>query len=560
MSTITTTGTPGTLLSTPDETFDDSMIASYGYFADHFEQVIYDILYGNGYAYSVSNTYLSAHLYGADGDVQVYGSGFYGSRSKISEIDFAGDGGTFVVKGSGSLNTARGTLTGSFTSIEAHHGSDGMLLEGRMNLDNNGYLVGTVTHQVAYSGSLTSEYFGKMSANSLNGTVTKVILHDNSGNSLTVTGKYTVAALQAVFDVTSTAEEVLNTASLFSGDDTFTVPDSAHAWHGFDGKDKLTGGALGDTLYGDEGNDTLYGLGGSDSLYGGNGDDILDGGTGADVMTGGAGNDKYFVDNSNDDIFENPGEGIDTVTTTVSFDLQAHGAHVEILVLAGTGNIDATGNDLANTITGNTGNNRIDGGMGADKMSGGTGNDTYVVDNIGDSITEKSGIDTIESSISYTLGKGLENLTLTGSDNIDGKGNTAANVMIGNSGQNTLNGDRGDDILDGGAGHDILTGGLGADRFVFSAATFDGVSDTITDFSVAQHDRLDIHDLLAGFDPLTSNLSDFVQVTNNGVDSFLIIDADGTGSGSSPVQVALLANVVLADETSLVASGNLIVS
>jgi serralysin len=193
-------------------------------------------------------------------------------------------------------------------------------------------------------------------------------------------------------------------------------------------------------------------------------------------------------------------------------------------------------------------------------MSGGTGNDTYVVDNIGDSITEKSGIDTIESSISYTLGKGLENLTLTGSDNIDGKGNTAANVMIGNSGQNTLNGDRGDDILDGGAGHDILTGGLGADRFVFSAATFDGVSDTITDFSVAQHDRLDIHDLLAGFDPLTSNLSDFVQVTNNGVDSFLIIDADGTGSGSSPVQVALLANVVLADETSLVASGNLIVS
>jgi Ca2+-binding RTX toxin-like protein len=293
MSTITTTGTPGTLLSTPDETFDDSMIASYGYFADHFEQVIYDILYGNGYAYSVSNTYLSAHLYGADGDVQVYGSGFYGSRSKISEIDFAGDGGTFVVKGSGSLNTARGTLTGSFTSIEAHHGSDGMLLEGRMNLDNNGYLVGTVTHQVAYSGSLTSEYFGKMSANSLNGTVTKVILHDNSGNSLTVTGKYTVAALQAVFDVTSTAEEVLNTASLFSGDDTFTVPDSAHAWHGFDGKDKLTGGALGDTLYGDEGNDTLYGLGGSDSLYGGNGDDILDGGTGADVMTGGAGNDKY---------------------------------------------------------------------------------------------------------------------------------------------------------------------------------------------------------------------------------------------------------------------------
>lgn len=560
MSTINTTGTLGTLLSIPDNTLDDSFAAGYGFFAGHFEQVIYDIFYGNGYAYSASNTYLSAHLYGANGDVQVYGSGFYGTRSRISEIDFAGDGGTFSVKGSGAWNAAKGTLTGSFTSIEAHHGSDGMLLEGRMNLDNNGYLVGSITHQVAYSGSLTSEYFGKMSANSLNGTLTKVILHDNSGNSLTVTGKYTVAAFQAVLDASATPEDVLNAASLFSGDDTFTVPDAAHAWHGFDGRDKLTGGALGDTLYGDEGNDTLYGLGGSDSLYGGNGDDILDGGTGDDALTGGAGNDKYFVDSSNDDVIEGAGGGVDTVTSAASFDLQAHGANVEILVLAGTAHIDATGNDLANTITGNTGNNRIDGGLGADKMSGGTGNDTYVVDNIGDTIVDKTGIDSVEASISYTLGKGLENLTLTGSDDIDGKGNTSANILTGNAGENMLNGDKGDDILDGGAGHDILTGGLGADRFVFSAATFDGVSDTVTDFSVSQHDRLDIHELLTGFDPLTDNLSDFVQVTNNGVDSFVTVDADGAASGASPVQVAMLANVVLADETALVAGGSLIVS
>ncbi len=132
------------------------------------------------------------------------------------------------------------------------------------------------------------------------------------------------------------------------------------------------------------------------------------------------------------------------------------------------------GNDIINggagndTLIGGAGNDTLNGGTGADSMVGGTGNDTYYVDNTGDRIIENAneGIDTVRSTITYTLGNNLENLILQGSGNINGTGNTLNNRITGNSGNNRLNGEAGNDTLIGGAGNDTLNGGSGADSMV----------------------------------------------------------------------------------------------
>ena len=68
----------------------------------------------------------------------------------------------------------------------------------------------------------------------------------------------------------------------------------------------------------------------------------------ADWMQGGAGNDTYVVDDVGDTVYESPGQGIDTIESTISYAL---GANVENVRLTGSAPIDATGNELVNTLT-----------------------------------------------------------------------------------------------------------------------------------------------------------------------------------------------------------------
>jgi serralysin len=303
-----------------------------------------------------------------------------------------------------------------------------------------------------------------------------------------------------------------------------------------------TGDADGDAfvsienLTGSSYSDILTGDGGANTLTGNSGSDVLDGGAGADIMIGGSGDDTYYVDNSADVVRESNNAGTDKIISTASYSL--HGCYVETLMLAGTANVNATGNNLDNLLFGNAGNNVldgsggndtlsffnataavtanlltgtatgagtdklvaienltgsayadsltgntldnvIDGGVGADTMSGGTGDDTYYVDNTGDNVVETSpsgGDDTIYSSVSYSLkGRFVEHLTLTGTADINATGNNQLDNLVGNDGNN---------ILDGQGGTNYLTGGAGADTFRFDSAIGGNNISAITDFTV----------------------------------------------------------------------------
>ena len=208
-------------------------------------------------------------------------------------------------------------------------------------------------------------------------------------------------------------------------------------------------------------------------------------------MTGGLGNDVYVVDSTDDDVIEYSGEGTDVIQANIAYTLVSN---VENLTLTGSGAINGTGNSLgnviigngaANVLTGGGGNDTLDGGAGNDSLLGGTGDDTYVVDAVGDSVTELAGAgtDLVRSSIAYTLGSNLENLTLAGSTAINGTGNGLNNVLTGNSSANTLAGDGGNDTLDGGEGNDTLVGGTGNDTYLVDAA-----GDVVTELASAGTD------------------------------------------------------------------------
>jgi Ca2+-binding RTX toxin-like protein len=281
----------------------------------------------------------------------------------------------------------------------------------------------------------------------------------------------------------------------------------------------------------------MYGLEGNDTLIGGYNTDVLDGGSGNDSMAGGKGNDGYSVDSANDIVTENLDEGTDTVNSSITYTL---GANVENLTLTGTSAINGTGNSLNNVITGNSGANILNGGTGIDTLIGGDGNDTYIVDSTTDTITETAtgGFDTVNSSVTYTLGDNLENLTLTGTSAINGTGNSLNNDITGNSAKNNLYGGNGADFIDGGDGDDYLKGG--------TAFGYDTSNDTLyggsgNDYLLGGYgtDRLDGgdgNDTLSGYagnDHLTGGYGNDTLYGGDGNDTLLGTEGSDFLSGQN---------------------------
>lgn len=532
-----------------------------------------DLIYGGD-----DNDYINA----GDGNDVVYGDAgndtIYGDDNTVADGDdelHGGDGGDFI-----SGMDGKDTIFGDAGDDTIYGGAHDDYLEGGDGDDD------------IYGGSGNDRVYGGAGSDYILGGYGADIIYGDDG------------------DDNILGEGDNDTIYGGNGDDVISGGDGVDALFGGSGADTLNGDDDNDSLSGDDGDDILNGGAGTDILYGGSGADQLYGGDGNDTLIGGDGNDVYiYVNGSDIDTITDSGGDYDvlsftddrrpehftySVQNTEDFRLSLSSSQrVDIIGqfnASGDGQIEkiqfsdgfwldlsrysewvfgtnssqtTNGTSDDDIILGRDGNDTINGNAGDDHLSGDGGNDTLNGGDGNDYLHGGSGVDAIYggNGNDHIYGGSGNDVSLYGGDGDDwfdgGSGNDTLNgdagndYLMGNVGTDTLKGGAGNDILYGGDGVDTLYGGADADTFFFDITAMNNV-DILKDFSLLEGDVISLSGLLTGFDPLTSAITDFIQITDDGTNSALFVDRDGAGSAYGLQQIATIEAVTgLTDEAAL---------
>lgn len=271
---------------------------------------------------------------------------------------------------SGAMTSTYNTATGTWSASGALANVNALLANvifiPAANFTGNFSVDASISDGVAAE-LMATKNFTSGAGSFLTATAANNVLTGTVSNNDTVT--YATAASAVTVNLNVTTQQ--NTGG--SGLDTLSKVEN------------LIGSAFNDNLTGNTANNVLVGNAGNDTLAGW---------SGADTMLGGTGNDTFLVENAGDVVFEKASEGVDTVSSRLTYILPAN---TENLILTDTLAVNGTGNALNNVITGNNaanqlngggGNDTLDGKLGANRLTGGAGNDFF-------KFTTKGHIDTI---------------------------------------------------------------------------------------------------------------------------------------------------------------------
>ena len=175
----------------------------------------------------------------------------------------------------------------------------------------------------------------------------------------------------------------------------------------------------------------------------------------------------------------------------------------------------ARGLGSADTINANDFNNvTLDGGDGYDELNGGLGDNLFIVNSIYDTVVGGGGVDTIQTSVSYSLeNTGVDNLIFTGTAAAALTGNGRAGSIIGGAGADTLR-DGGDGIVSE-SGATTLIGGAGNDRY-----------------EVSNSDVVIVESLTGGIDTVVSSV-DYVLANAANVENLILTGDASSGYGNA---------------------------